>query len=319
MLRGQQDVYGWWRNCSNDEILGWLKDCMQSLAQRCLMAVQESQAITLRVLSLSDGNCADSTWVPTSVLLAHAFASLGTDAFPPSLACVKIVGADVGNVPWHSNSHYSWHWLPPWIELQHLNLDNNKDLASQFSDQQLSKFDVVLMRQGLCYCHDPSFDCQPPRKLHVAGLQGNGACNGPSSGTYFLEPDFRNGRPSYRRGRFLLHWRPEGPSAECGSGDWIVVGDDDERFIWANVVHDRGSPALAQNPWWVWDGSQYLADEDVSCEVAGPVPWKRPPHACECCGGISLSAGAVQSFVGRVAALLDERRPRAFALLQGGL
>jgi hypothetical protein len=200
-----------------------------------------------------------------------------------------------------------------------MHLDNTQDLASQLSDQQLSKFDVVLMRQGLCYCHDPSFDCQPPRKLHVAGLQGNGLYNGPSSGTYFLEPDFRNGRPSYRRGGFLLHWRPEGPSRECGSGDWIVVGDDDERFIWANVVHDRGSPALAQNPWYVWDGNSYLVDEGVSCEVAGPVPWKRPPHACECCGGISLNAGAIQSFMGRVAAMLDERQPNAFALLQGGL
>jgi len=200
-----------------------------------------------------------------------------------------------------------------------MHLDNKKDLAYQLYDQHLLKFDVVLMRQGLCFCRDLSFDCQPPSQLYLAGLPWKGIYNGPSSGTYVLEPNFRNGRPSYRRGRFLLHWRPEGPPPESGSGDWIVVGDDDEHFIWANVVHDRGSPALAQNPWYFWDGKEYVIDENISCEVAGPVPWKRPPHACECCGGISLNAGAIQSFMGRVAAMLDEHQPNAFALLQGGL
>jgi hypothetical protein len=44
------------------------------------------------------------------------------------------------------------------------------------------------------------------------------------------------------------------------------------------------------------------------------------PSTCmQCCGGISLNAGAIQSFMGRVAAMLDERQPNAFALLQGGL
>jgi len=96
------------------------------------------------------------------------------------------------------------------------------------------------------------------------------------------------------------------------------VEDSPPHFVWANVVKDCGSPALAQIPWYGWDGKDYVIDESISCEVIGPSPWQRPPHACKCCGGISLGAAAMQSFMGRVAAVLDDHQPKAFALLQGG-
>jgi len=315
MTRGEHDVYGWWRKSSSKKVLGYLKDCMQSLAQQCLLAVQAQKTTTLRVLSLSDGSMNNSTLVPTSVLLSHAFASLGIDALPPGLERVKILGADMNN-PWFQcdQSQTQSSSLPPWVELKHVHLDNEKNFKPQLYNsgqiQQLPKFDVILMRQGLCYCKDHSFECLPPEKLELAGIQGEDSSDGPS-GTYVLEPVLRNGRPSYRRGKFVLHWRPP-----CY--DWIVVEDTPPHFVWANVVNDRGSPALAQTPWYVWDGKDYAINERVSCEVTGPKPWKRPPHACKCCGGISLHAAAMQSFMGRVAAVLDENQPKAFALLQGG-
>jgi len=119
--------------------------------------------------------------------------------------------------------------------------------------------------------------------------------------------------PSYRKGDFLLQWRP------CRS-DWIVVevSVNGKQFVWANVVKDSGSPANAKIPWYGWNGKEYVIDHGISCEVAGPSPCSHPPHACKCCGGISLHAAALQSFMGRVAAVLEERRPKSFALLHSG-
>jgi len=309
MTRGQQGIYGWWRKSSSVKVLGHLKKCMEAFAQHCLLSVKAPQT-TLQLLSLSDGNMNDSECVPTSVLLAHAFASLGTDALPAGLERIKIFGADVENprVLCRDPS-----WLPPWLELQHVCLDNERNFKSQLYKCGLcthsTKFDVVLLRQGLCYCKDYSFECRPPEKLNLAGVCEY-SLDGPS-GTYILEPAFKNGRPSYRNGSFLLHWRPH-------RNDWVVVEAGATGRVWANVCKNSGSPALAQAPWWVWDGKDYVIDEGVSCEVAGSCPWRRPPHACKCCAGISLDAGTMRSFIGRVAAVLDEHNPRAFALLHGG-
>jgi len=168
-----------------------------------------------------------------------------------------------------------------------------------------------MMRQGLCYCHDRSFDCRPPEELNIAGL-GENTPYGPS-GTYFLEPELRNGRPFYRNGDFLLHWRPD-------SSDWAVVEDNAAGYVWGNVCKDAGNPALAQATWYAWNGEDFVKDAAVSCDVASacPCPWKRPPHACKCCAGISLGAAGIQSFMGRVAAVLNERNPGTFAFLHGG-
>jgi len=135
LTRGEQDVEGWWCESNSEKVLGHLKDHMQALAQHCLTAVQAPQTTTLRVLSLSDGSVNHKTMVPTSVLLSHAFASLGMDALPPGLEHVKIFGADVGNssknVLQHEQSQTTSSSLPPWLEQKHVYLDNEKNFKPQ--------------------------------------------------------------------------------------------------------------------------------------------------------------------------------------------
>jgi len=117
MIRGQQAIDGWWRKSSAGKVLGHMKECMQSFAQHCLQTVRAHPTPTLKVLSLSDGNVNDSdNTVPTSVLLAHAFASLDIESLPLGLECVKIFGADVGNpqfqpFSWRTNGNCCHHGL----------------------------------------------------------------------------------------------------------------------------------------------------------------------------------------------------------------
>ena len=105
-------------------------------------------------------------------------------------------------------------WVPSWLELQHVHLDNETSFGPQIRDScSQKKFDIVLMRQGLCYCKYHSFDCLPPEMLEVSGVNVKGkndVCGDGPSGTYFLEPKFRNGRPAYTKGggQFGLYWRP---------------------------------------------------------------------------------------------------------------
>ena len=327
MARGERDLSGWQGKSSGGEVLGHLKDCMESLAEHCLRSVQECPhtGATLRVLSLSDGCVNDPRVVPSSVMLGRAFTSLGRGALPRHLHRVKICGANVDNPrPEHAGSPAQASWVPPWLEMQHVRLDNEMPFAPQIrqwghttaKDSQ-HKFDIIWMRQGLCYCKDHSFDCLPPEKLEVTGGDLVKA-----SGIYNLAPQFRNGRPAYAKGgRFALYWRPY-PRA-----DWVIeeYGCEmgyDWSLIWANVVKDCGIPACAQAPWYVWNGKtkEYVIDRGVSCEVSGQ--WssygRHPPHACKCCGGIPLHAEAIEQFMGRVAAVLDEGQPKAFAFLHSG-
>jgi len=178
-------------------------------------------------------------------------------------------------------------------------------------------FDIVLMRQGLCYCQDNSFDCPPAKKLIFSGInvERGDISDGPS-GIYSLEPNIRNGRPFYRKSGFVLHWRPRSDCAS--SGDWAVVEDNETSYVWANVCKNSGSPALAQEPWHVWNGKDFVIDKGISCDVVGSCPWRRPPSACRCCAGIPLDSLAIQSFIGRVARVLDAQNPKAFAFLQSG-
>lgn len=199
---------------------------------------------------------------------------------PTGLQHVKIFGADVANSlgpalqytdPETGSRRPSW--MPPWLELKHVCLDNSKSFKHQLTKCGLcthsAKFDVVLMRQGLCYCEDPSYEVCPPEELIVAGITGEDLSDGPS-GDYVLEPFMRNGRPSYRNGKYLLHWRSE-------SSDWAIVEDNETGYVWANNHKESGSPALAQAPWFVWNGEDFVIDQDVSCIIAGACPWKRPP------------------------------------------
>ena len=336
MTRGEREVSGWQRKSSCGEVLGHLKHCMESLAEHCLLSVQEfsRKNATLRVLSLSDGCVNDQGRVPSSVMLGRAFASLGRDALPRHLLRVRICGADVENPRLERagslvQAKLQASWVPPWLELQHVRLDNEIPFGPQIHGSFAGlcphwqqKFDVIWMRQGLCYCRDHSVDCLPPEKLEVTGVTGYSFDCSPS-GIYALEPQFRNGRPCYKKdnGRFELYWRPH-PRA-----DWVIeeygseMGHDWE-FIWANVVKDCGIPAFAKAPWFVWDSKtqDYVVDSGVSCEVSGV--WssygRHPPHTCKCCGGIPLHAEAIEQFMGRVAMVLDEGQPKAFAFLHGG-
>lgn len=314
MTRGQQGIHDWWLKSCSVKVLGHLRECMQAFAQHCLLSVEASYTTTLRVLSLSDGFMNDFQVVPTSVLLAHAFASLNISALPTGLERIQIFGADVQNPDVLEPQKQPW--MPPWLELQHVCLDNTKNFKPQLVKCGLcpdsAKFDIVLMRQGLCYCEDHSFDCLPPEKLILAGVRGEGNVGGPS-GTYILEPGLFNDRPCYRNGKFLLYWRPH-------RYDWVVVEDKGVNAgnVWANVCKDAGSPALAQGSWFVWDGKDFSINSGVSCRVAGSCPWRRPPQDCKCCAGFSLDAATLQGFIARVAAVLDEHNPRAFALLHGG-
>ena len=54
MTRGQQHVYGWWRRSSSAKMLGHQKDCMECLAEHCLLSLYGENS-TLCLLSLSDG------------------------------------------------------------------------------------------------------------------------------------------------------------------------------------------------------------------------------------------------------------------------
>ena len=324
--RGSQKVYGWWRKRATGGVLGHMKGCMESLAEHCLASVHvvPQRPTTLRVLSLSDGCINDSKIVPSSVLLAGAFTSLDKSKFPGDLKRIQIFGADVENprierlVPLKQAS-----WVPSWVELQHLRLDNQTHFGPQIDEffvgsshlESPKKFDIILMRQGLCYCKDHSFDCRPPEKLEITGVKWEShECDPGASGTYILEPDFRNGRPIYKNGsRFVLRWR-----AHPGY-DWIIE-ENGTRDVWAKVCVDCGNPAVAQASWYAWDGKEYVKDDGISCKVA--CEWssyqKPPPHGCKCCGGIPLDAEAIESFMGRVAAVLDERQPNAFAFLHSG-
>lgn len=304
-------MHAWWCMSDSVRVLGHLKECMQSFAQHCLLSVQAPYNTTLQVLSLSDGYMNDWEVVPTSVLLAHAFASLDIYSLPAGLERITIYGADVDNPPLLWNQTQSW--MPPWLELHHIRLDNKQHLIPQLFKfglyQQSAKFDVVLMRNGLCYCWDHSFKVSPPEKVKMIGIKGEDGSDEPS-GTYILEPDFCDGRPCYRKGELVLRWRAQ-------DHDWAIV-EDETGYVWANVCKDTGSPALAQAPWCVWDGEDWTCNECVSCDVEGSCPWRRPPDACKCCAGISLDAAAMQGFIKRVATVLNEHNPRAFALLHGG-
>merc|ERR1712137_604617 len=125
----------------------------------------------------------------------------------------------------------------------------------------LEKFDVILMRQGLCYCKDHSFDCRPPEKLNLTGVKDPNLADKPEkdspNGIYSLAADFINGRPAYKKGnRFILYWR-------CKPRfDWVLE-EHGKGFVWvwANVVMDCGIPACACETWYVWDGKDYVIDK----------------------------------------------------------
>lgn len=247
-------------------------------------------------------------------MLAHAFASLGKRVPPAGLKSVHIFGADVGNPRTHwSEPQLRLPKVPSWVQLSMLQLDNNNNFISQLYDgcqcKAEHKFDAVVMRQGLCFCEDVSWYAHPPHELNLLCKMGSSMI----SGIYKLERElYYERRPAYRHGSFLLFWRP-------WAADWAIVSRNGFGEVFAFVEANVGSPALARDKWQVWDGCRFQADPGTYFDVVGTPAWKQAPSACKCCGGISLCAAAIGSFMDRVVSVLNEAQPKAFALLHGGL
>lgn len=312
-VRGRRDFPRWWRKHDSDCILGHMIEPMQTLARLIMSAVDAGQKAALQVLSLADGSMTAHSDVPTSVMLAHAFANLGSTALPLGVERVVIFGADASNCKDQPQGKLPS--LPEWIEVKSLQVQNSEDLSLQVLEQcgNPTSFDAVVMREGLCFCQDLSRETAPPREVQFVGLgAGIAACK--CCGTFILEPSWLNGRPAYRKGEFVLHWRP----SECA---WAVVNQHGSGDVLAYVEGDVGNPCVAHEPWFAWDRQtqSYKVHYAASCKVRGTPPWSRPPNLCHCCAGIALQSGELLSFMENVAQVLDKATPRAFALLHGGL
>jgi len=271
----------------------------------------------LRLLSAADG-CSDDTQpdmqakrVPSSVMLAHALA-LTNGVWQDQQTRVHIYGGDVRNYvsPWWEQQRLPWN-LPPWIEHRFVALDNTQDFVQQlFSTSQCKAdmlFDVVLVRQGLCFCDDPS-KISPwwPSEVLVSAAQPSSVC-----GTYILETHLFEGRPAYRMGHCVLQW--------CTARvEWAV--QDVAGGTWAFARGDVGHPVLARGPWAVWNSTDHVNDASFACNLAqpsSPPPWQRPPNGRICCCGITGDSLSLLGILRRVASVLDTRNKDSFGLLHG--
>lgn len=320
-VRAHRNFHGWWRKCSSVCLLGDMIEPMQAMAKLAMEAVDPGQSSSLRVLSLADGSMRAPSKVPSSVLLAHAFASLGISALPLGVRRVVIFGADAGNCK--AKPQGKLPSLPDWIELNSLEVNNQENLASQIASQCAGpvKFDAVVMREGLCFCQDLSWESKPPGEVRLVGLPahvaGRNCC-----GRFTLLPVLLNDRPAYSKGKLVLSWRPSEASSCCGCGGvWAVAYLDRLDDILAYTEDNVGNPALAHEPWCIWDRKKqdHKVHDAIACKLIGKPPWCRPPSLCQCCAGISLHAEELLSFMNNVAMVLDEATPGAFALLHGGV
>lgn len=315
--RGEREFPGWRRARDSNEILGPYAQLMYNTAQYIFDVICGGQACnTVRLLSAADGVADDrqtdiqARYVPTSVMLAHAYAS-SSGVWQDSRTMVRLYGGDVRNpcMPWWQPQALPWQ-MPIWLQHRFVALDNTHDLSVQLSngaqcvDQPL--FDVVLVRQGLCFCDDPSKTSPAwPTEVLVSRSQDSAVC-----GLYHLEPLLVEGRPAYRKGHILLKW--------CTArGEWAVL--DAAGGAWACVRGDVGHPVLARGPWTVWNGHAHVTDASFACDLAmpGTPPWQKPPPQRMCCCGVPGDALSVFSLLQRVAALLDTRQLHSFGLLHG--
>jgi len=270
----------------------------------------------IRMLSAADG-CSDDTQpdmqakrVPTSVMLAHAL-TMCAGVWQDERTYVRVYGGDVRNYisPWWQPQRLPWH-LPPWIDHRFVALDNTQDFVTQlYNNQQCESdtlFDVVLVRQGLCFCDDPSKSSTTwPCEVAVTRAQDSSVC-----GIYTLEPYLFEGRPAYRKDHCVLQW-------STSRVEWAV--QDVAGGTWAYARGDVGHPALARGPWAVWDGTAHVNDVSFACNLAhvGVPPWQKPPNCRICCCGIPGDAGSIFHMLTRVASVLDTRQPHSFGLLHG--
>lgn len=340
--RGERELPGW-RSCKDsNEILGTCSEIITSTA-RYIFDVVKSRDVNrqgpLKILSAADG-CADDSiqeaqarYVPTSVMLAHAFAA-STGGWSDYRTKIRVYGGDVRNaiMPFWQPQAFPWQ-LPIYLEHRFIALDNTKDFAPQLYNSQCEAgqlFDVVLLRQGLCFCDDPSkvatswplevtlcckscINCRamlPPESLpqqDLATVRRTAIC-----GVYRLEPFLCENRPAYRLGRCVLRWCPD-------RLEWAVL-DDADGGAWAYARGDLGHPILSRGPWTVWDGQNHIADASFACnlvqETASP-PWHLMPQQRMVCAGVAGDSESVIRLLCRVAAILDASKPDSFGLLHG--
>jgi len=316
--RGERELPNWRGARNSAELLGTYGQMMGDTARYIfdVVASYRGTQSSLRLLSAADG-CSDDTQpdmqarrVPTSIMLAHAFC-MGGGVWQDEHTLVRVYGGDVRNVvsPWWQPQRLPWH-MPPWLEHRFVALDNTRDFITQlFANSQCEPdqyFDVVMVRQGLCFCDDPSKTSTTwPLEVQVTRAQDSVVC-----GIYRLEPYLFEGRPQYRKGHCVLQW--------CTArGEWAV--QDVAGGTWAYARGDVGHPVLARGPWAVWDGVNHVSDASFSCELAqhGEPPWKRPPQQRLCCCGVTGDCISVLHLLERVASVLDARQPHSFGLLHG--
>jgi len=321
-VRGERELVNWSRAPNSSELLGTFAQLMVDSAsyfynvaniggtQRCV-----------RVLSINDG-CADDSandiqakHVPTSVMLAHAFA-ISSGPWQNGRAQVRVVGGDVRNVntPWWQPQRFPWQ-LPPWLEHRFVALDNTRDFVPQLfaggahgvsQCEDNHRFDAVFSRHGLCFCDDPSKISQTwPLEVAVTRQYQSTVC-----GIYRLELYLCEGRPAYRKGDCVLQWCP-------ARGEWAVL--DHTGGAWAYARADVGHPVLARGPWAVWDGTQHVNDPSFGCELAqaGSPPWHQPPTRRICCCGATGEPRNLLNLLQCVTAVLDTSHQHSFALLHG--
>lgn len=315
--RGERELKRWRCAAGSSELLGTVASVMADTAKYIWdVVIAQSARSSLRILSAADG-CADDTlpdtqanFVPTSVMLAHSMAT-SQGAWQDQRTRVRLFGGDVRNVvsPWWQQQYHPWP-LPQYIAHRFVALDNTSDFGPQlFSNSQCEgdlQFDVVLVRQGLCFCDDPSkMSPSWPAEVNVSRSQESIVC-----GTYQLEPELLEGRPAYRKGKCVLQWCP-------ARLEWAVL--DPGGGAWAYSRGDVGHPALARGPWTVWDGTGHVSDTTFACDLAqqGSPPWHRPPAQRLCCCGVAGDASSILGLLHRVAAILDQRQPHSFGLLHG--
>lgn len=314
--RGEREYPQWKFARDSNEILGNYAQMMGDTCRYIFDVVAGLQG-QVKVLSAADG-CSDDTqtdlqarYVPTSVMLMHAFAaSVGN--WQDQRTRVRVYGGDVRNAicPWWQQQQLPW-LLPPWLEHRFVALDNTHDFTPQlFSNKQCEEdcfFDAVLLRQGLCFCDDPSKNSTHwPVEVEVS----KAVVDASVCGIYVLEPHLLEGRPAYRREYCVLQWCP-------ARGEWAVL--DALGGAWAYARGDVGHPCLARGPWAIWDGAAHVNDTSFSVDLVQPgePPWQRPPQHRICCCGIPGDTANVLRLIQRIVAILDTRQPHSFGLIHG--
>lgn len=342
--RGERELPNWKATKDSAEILGNCSEIIYATCRYILDVVLarggSSLHRPLKVLSAADGvsddtqQDAQARYVPTSVMLAHAFATSNEPRLGQHQQ-LTVYGGDIRNmvIPFWQPQSLPW-ILPTHLQHRFVALDNTHDFGPQlYNNSQVENgqfFDVVLLRQALCFCDDPSkvsgscpievnlccSSCAHCRAIlasegkqlpDVTAIRPTAIC-----GIYRLEHYLWENRPAYRSGRRVLKWCPD-------RLEWAVL-DDADGGAWAYARGDLGHPVLARGPWTVWDGHNHVSDASFACnltQVMSTPPWYRPPPHRMVCAGVPGDTDSVVFLLFRIAAVLDTSKLDSFGLLHG--